>query len=775
MKQRRRPLPALPRANMSGVRKTPADAVPLTFLPAARRKATFDSFSRVPKKVPRTLHKKLCMDTLVRYNPGDVHHGHSHDVKHLDDWMRTLTEKGFDSGLAEAAPQYLARQAGTLEKVMSELLFQTSVAHPKLAKLTQQVWEMQSNLLHTAIGSVRKQSRGYRAAQVELHSLTEKSGLHAQRLQSDKARLAFNAAMVEDRLFNACVEKDVALRRLEEMEGQLHRTKDLLMENVANEEAEDHLEVFGGDRRLGTAGADGVHHVHAGDDGEETFGSDEDEEFKEWHVRKRMDTVVDISQSMERVHMQSTHEHNKQSKLLKDLTKTVRITEKKLRRISNLYGPKVTREQGVETPEEWKTGSGTNNDFEQDDTAPSAPSIKKRGMNVPYRLRQLLPKFKNNVRVMAREKVHRHVLQVYLRKHRIDAARKRDQSETMTISEALVDHAKERAAARAPGSPGKGSPQKSAYVDVVYEILNAVRQYRADPRMLLFGTMIGAFDDSLCTSQHFSADAVDFMITCLAQLSELDLLPAAVNKDGGGGDTIVIPIDRGMAIAKLRPTIQGMCGIANMPRLSQRVNKLDSVKDMGGDRMVRLDAFLEFLLHAHEDEHREWDRRLRVPFEKDCKWYKHAFGMVVEMDPTAVLQQGPVDDGHNTFAVVDFEQWCKCLSAMHFNIPKKRAQEWFDEGCKMHQARYEMLYQAHWKETDTPDLSLAEQKANIAAGNQAANMNRKPTFWYNEETNATSWDCPTPPNDGSMAYMGYEMDFSSFSKICKRRGILKSK
>ena len=64
--------------------------------------------------------------------------------------------------------------------------------------------------------------------------------------------------------------------------------------------------------------------------------------------------------------------------------------------------------------------------------------------------------------------------------------------------------------------------------------------------------------------------------------------------------------------------------------------------------------------------------------------------MVVEMDEQAIMratlsEEGLVDDGHNTFGVIDFEQWCGCLSEMNFKVNKQRQTEWFNEGCKMYQ------------------------------------------------------------------------------------------
>ena len=48
-------------------------------------------------------------------------------------------------------------------------------------------------------------------------------------------------------------------------------------------------------------------------------------------------------------------------------------------------------------------------------------------------------------------------------------------------------------------------------------------------------------------------------------------------------------------------------------------------------------------------------------------------------------------------------------------------------------------------------------------------------YWYNEATNQTKWEKPIPPTDGSSSYTSHELDFFSFSRLCKKRNILKVK
>jgi hypothetical protein len=745
------------------------DAVPRALLPEARRRATFKSFTRDPvKRSPKT--SRNALDALVRYNPGDVHHGHSHDIKYLDQWMKTLKSSGADAGLAELAPQYLASQAKVHEKIMKELLFQTSIAHPKLARLIKRVWDSQSKLLYSTISSVHRQARGYRNSQVELHSLAERSGLHAKRLQSDKERLAFNQVLVEDRLFHANVDREVALRRVEELETELRATQEIILQEIAGESDDDDGEGAG---KVGMSDAPKRKLYRRQKEGktdgeyEETYGSDEDEEFKEWHLKKKIEIVNEFSSSMEGIHMKTTHEHRKQSKLLKDLSKTVRVTEKKLLKLSSLYGPRKTADIGVETPEEWKESGGDDPNFEQDPTAPEAPPFKLRGLKVPFRLRKLLKKFKKNERVMARDKVSRAILQIYLTKNTMDKRRPRDLPGLTPLTEAFLEYSREKAGQRAPRSPA--SPGKSAHVDVIYEILNGVRNVGPsdpdNPRMTMFGNALGIFDDPMKTTPNLLPGSIDFLVSCLARLQELDFLPAAIMKDTGGGSMLKITMDRGMATSKLRQNIIGVVGASNMSLFTGRVNLLQSQKDMGGERMVSLDRYLELLVQTYEDADDQWNARLRAPFEKRCKWYKRQFGMVVEMDEQAIMratlsEEGLVDDGHNTFGVIDFEQWCGCLSEMNFKVNKQRQTEWFNEGCKMHQDFYTELYQEHWKE------------ATVGA---EGGKDEGKTFWYNEATNGTAWTCPQPPSDGTYAYTEYELDFASFAKICKKKAILRAK
>lgn len=190
----------------------------------------------------------------------------------------------------------------------------------------------------------------------------------------------------------------------------------------------------------------------------------------------------------------------------------------------------------------------------------------------------------------------------------------------------------------------------------------------------------------------------------------------------------------------------------------------------GGTRMVNLDLYIQLLCKIWIEVDLDWNKHLRFHFETHCKWYKRSFGMVVEMDPTMIMElrlsDKLIDDGHNIFGVIDFEQWTLCLNDMHFNVGKKRAIEWFDEGIKMHQMHYEHLYQLHWKETTILNWTNPDNNKTYPGYVE---------YWYNEATNQTKWEKPIPPTDGSSSYTSHELDFFSFSRLCKKRNILKVK
>jgi len=267
----------------------------------------------------------------------------------------------------------------------------------------------------------------------------------------------------------------------------------------------------------------------------------------------------------------------------------------------------------VETPEEWKDGNSGGNDDDQDPDAPPPPEFKLKGLNVPYRLRMLLPKFKTkHVRVMAREKVHRAIIQIFLLKYDMDEAKRssspknasnnNNNNTTYTLEEVLIEFCYRKAQQRSPGSPlsplqkqnqqthsatvkklsSPSSKNKYVYLDVLYEIINAVKQYKNDPRMSFFGQCIGIFDDPMETALSIPLKAIDFTCQMLNRLKQNDFLPPAVFKDSGGGDTIIIPIDRGTATSKLRPFLSSIVGAKNMstiqtppdPTLAKRGIKL---------------------------------------------------------------------------------------------------------------------------------------------------------------------------------------------------------
>ena len=780
--------------------------MPLEFLPEARRKAVYASFTRTPKhkknlalpsKKLRDQHKESdYLKIIQRYGSGDVQHAQSHDLKHLKDWVETLETNGLDVGLASATPHYYQTQGKIHKQLMEELLFQLNIKDKRLGSLFRRVWMHQYRLFLKSVDTVYTQSNYFRGAEKELYSLAEKSGLHAKRLQSDKERLAFNQALVEDRLFNSNVEREVAIKEAKEFESELKRAQDLILKEIENGDSSD-------DEGNMSIGHQKHRRPYKMPEGE---GSDSDEEFKEWHVRKRMETAKEIGKEMEKIHMSTAHEQKIQAKLLKDLSKTVRITEKKLKKLSSLYGPRTMVNVGVETPEEWKTGNSAGNDEDQDIGAPPPPQFKLKGLTVPYRLRMLLPKFKSkHVRVMAREKAHRAILQIYTMKYEMDVARSvgspkargttGNNATTFTLEEVFIEYCYQKARSRNPGSPlspyqlstqadesskadKKKSPSKDAYVflDVLYEILHAVRQYKSDPRMTFFGECIGAFDEPMETARKIPQKAIDFTCKMLSQLRKHDFLPPAVFKDGGGGSTTVIAIDRGTATSKLRPYLINAFGTKNMSKVTGFVNKLPPLKKLtsgssgGGDRMVDLDLYLQMLCKIWIQVDLDWDAHLRHHFETHCKWYKRAFGIVVEMDPSMIMElrltDQLIDDGYNIFGVIDYEQWTLCLNDMHFNVGKKRANEWFEEGCAVHRQLHEKQYQLHWKQTTIFNWTNPDTNKVYPGYTE---------YWYNEATNQTKWECPHPPEDGSATYVTHELDFSSFATLCKKRNILKVK
>ena len=107
-----------------------------------------------------------------------------------------------------------------------------------------------------------------------------------------------------------------------------------------------------------------------------------------------------------------------------------------------------------------------------------------------------------------------------------------------------------------------------------------MKQYKNDPRMSFFGQCIGIFDDPMETALSIPLKAIDFTCQMLNRLKQNDFLPPAVFKDSGGGDTIIIPIDRGTATSKLRPFLSSIVGAKNMSKLNGFVNNLPSVKNV---------------------------------------------------------------------------------------------------------------------------------------------------------------------------------------------------
>ena len=122
--------------------------------------------------------------------------------------------------------------------------------------------------------------------------------MHAKRLQADKERLAFNQALVEDRLFNSNVEKELAIKQAKTYELELKRSQELILNEIEQSSSED-------DEELSAMSHHYKHKRYAPPEGD---GSDSDEEFKEWHIRKRLETVKEFGKEMEKVHIGTTHE-----------------------------------------------------------------------------------------------------------------------------------------------------------------------------------------------------------------------------------------------------------------------------------------------------------------------------------------------------------------------------------------------------------------------------------------------------------------------------------
>ena len=117
-------------------------------------------------------------------------------------------------------------------------------------------------------------------------------------MQSDKERLAFNQAMVEDRLYNSNIERETALKDAKTYKLELKRARELIFNEIENDSSED-------DEDLGSM----AHHQKSKHyEPQQGDGSDSDEEFKEWHIRKRMESVKEFSKELEKVHIGTTHE-----------------------------------------------------------------------------------------------------------------------------------------------------------------------------------------------------------------------------------------------------------------------------------------------------------------------------------------------------------------------------------------------------------------------------------------------------------------------------------
>ena len=58
-------------------------------------------------------------------------------------------------------------------------------------------------------------------------------------MQSDKERLAFNQAMVEDRLYNSNIERETALKEAKTYKLELKRARELIFNEIENDSSED--------------------------------------------------------------------------------------------------------------------------------------------------------------------------------------------------------------------------------------------------------------------------------------------------------------------------------------------------------------------------------------------------------------------------------------------------------------------------------------------------------------------------------------------------------
>ena len=111
--------------------------VPLEFLPEARRKAVYASFTKTPKhkknlpspsKKLRDQHKESdYLKIIQRYGSGDVQHAQSHDLKHLKDWVETLETHGIDVGLASATPHYYQSQGKITNNLWRSFCFNSTL------------------------------------------------------------------------------------------------------------------------------------------------------------------------------------------------------------------------------------------------------------------------------------------------------------------------------------------------------------------------------------------------------------------------------------------------------------------------------------------------------------------------------------------------------------------------------------------------------------------------------------------------------------------------
>ena len=154
-------------------RNTP---IPLKFLPEARRYKVYNSFTNTPKHkknlistnelIKRNKKKHVSAEyfkTIQRYNEGDIHHSHSHDMKHINDWIKQLSSnKGIDLGLTSATPQYYQAQGQLYKRMMEELIFQLNISNKKIAQLIKRVWRQQYKLFLSSVDSVYNQSKAFR-------------------------------------------------------------------------------------------------------------------------------------------------------------------------------------------------------------------------------------------------------------------------------------------------------------------------------------------------------------------------------------------------------------------------------------------------------------------------------------------------------------------------------------------------------------------------------------------------------------------------------------